>query len=84
MKRLGFVSRTLTSDTTGFTFTIQKAKVPLPQRLKEQLKMQVAYVKELHERDADEGFGTVEMPHALARKYPNAHKELRWQYLFPM
>jgi integron integrase len=58
--------------------------LPLPQRLKEQLKMQVAYVKELHERDVKEGFGTVEMPHALARKYPNADKELRWQYLFPM
>jgi hypothetical protein len=24
------------------------------------------------------------MSHSLARKYPNAHKELRWQYLFPM
>jgi integron integrase len=63
----------------------QKDRVlPLPQRLKEQLKMQVAYVKELHDRDVKDGFGTVEMPHALARKYPNAYKELRWQYLFPM
>jgi integron integrase len=58
--------------------------LPLPQRLKEQLKMQVAYVRELHERDVEKGFGTVEMPHALARKYPNAYKEFRWQYLFPM
>jgi integron integrase len=63
----------------------QKDRVlPLPQRLKEQLKMQAAYVKELHDRDVKDGFGTVEMPHALARKYPNAYKELRWQYLFPM
>ncbi|MEJ2469432.1 MAG: integron integrase, partial [Campylobacterales bacterium] len=63
----------------------QKDRVlPLPQRLKEQLKMQVAYVKELHDRDVKDCFGTVEMPHALARKYPNAYKELRWQYLFPM
>lgn len=58
--------------------------LPLPQRLKEQLKMQIAYVKELHERDVQEGFGMVEMPHALARKYPNSDKEFRWQYLFPM
>ncbi len=58
--------------------------LPLPQRLKEQLKMQIAYVKELHENDVKEGFGTVEMPHALASKYPNANRELRWQYLFPM
>ena len=58
--------------------------VPLPQRLKEQLKMQILHVKELHERDLSEGFGTVEMPYALQRKYPNAQKEFRWQYLFPM
>jgi site-specific recombinase XerC len=23
------------------------------------------------------------MPHALGRKYPNASRELRWQYVFP-
>lgn len=46
--------------------------------------MQILHVKELHERDLSEGFGTVEMPYALQRKYPNAQKEFRWQYLFPM
>jgi len=25
----------------------------------------------------------VHLPHALARKYPNAGKELAWQYIFP-
>ncbi|MBE9101658.1 tyrosine-type recombinase/integrase [filamentous cyanobacterium LEGE 07170] len=29
------------------------------------------------------GYGTVEMPYALARKYPNAHSEWKWQFVFP-
>ena len=29
------------------------------------------------------GYGTVELPYALARKYPNAHSEWKWQYVFP-
>jgi site-specific recombinase XerD len=28
-------------------------------------------------------FVSVELPFALARKYPNADKELAWQYVFP-
>ena len=34
------------------------------------------------ERDAAAGFGTVEMPYALARKYPNAPREWGWQFVF--
>ncbi|MBL3591462.1 MAG: tyrosine-type recombinase/integrase [gamma proteobacterium endosymbiont of Lamellibrachia anaximandri] len=30
-----------------------------------------------------EGFGETYLPSALKRKYPNAAKEWRWQYLFP-
>jgi len=26
----------------------------------------------------------VYLPHALERKYPHAHRETKWQYLFPM
>ncbi|MEW8071013.1 MAG: integron integrase [Candidatus Thiodiazotropha sp.] len=37
----------------------------------------------LHERDLQEGFGRVYLPHALARKYPNADREWKWQYIFP-
>jgi len=33
--------------------------------------------------DLKEGFGEVYLPGALSRKYPNAAKELKWQYLFP-
>ena len=37
----------------------------------------------MHERDCQAGYGAVFMPTSLARKYPNAAYELRWQYLFP-
>ncbi|MBM4055175.1 MAG: hypothetical protein FJ264_11025 [Planctomycetes bacterium] len=30
-----------------------------------------------------EGFGTVYLPFALAKKYPNAEREFAWQYVFP-
>lgn len=36
-----------------------------------------------HERDVARGLGRVEVPAALDRKYPNAPRELRWQWLFP-
>ena len=29
------------------------------------------------------GYGSVELPFALARKYPNADKEFTWQNVFP-
>jgi site-specific recombinase XerC len=33
--------------------------------------------------DLENGFGEVYLPEALGRKYQNAAKELRWQYVFP-
>ena len=30
-----------------------------------------------------QGFGTVYLPHALARKYKHANREWRWQYISP-
>jgi len=55
----------------------------LPASLVEPLKAQLMYVKHLHEQDLARGYGSVELPFALARKYPNADKELAWQYVFP-
>jgi integron integrase len=40
-------------------------------------------VKSQHDKDLSEGFGTVHMPYALSRKYPNANREWGWQYVFP-
>ncbi|MEJ2469232.1 MAG: tyrosine-type recombinase/integrase [Campylobacterales bacterium] len=58
--------------------------IPLPQKLKQRLKAQVQYVEELHRQDIDDGYGSVYLPHALERKFPNAQKETKWQFLFPM
>jgi integrase len=43
----------------------------------------VHWVGDRHRRDLQTGFGSVFMPAALARKYPSAERELRWQFLFP-
>ncbi len=58
--------------------------LPLPQSVKEELKIQVKKVKAIHQEDLKQGYGSVELPHRLARKYPNAPYETKWQYLFPM
>ena len=55
----------------------------LPGALKEALARQLAEVRLLHARDLACGHGRVYLPHALARKYPNAPAELAWQYVFP-
>ncbi len=55
----------------------------LPEAVKPPLQSHLAAVKKIHERDLVHGYGRVEMPYALARKYPNAAKEWGWQFLFP-
>jgi integron integrase len=47
------------------------------------LERQLLRVKKLHETDLDAGYGDVYLPEALARKYRNASKEYKWQYVFP-
>ena len=58
-------------------------KTVLPGSLRDALLRQVDEARVLHGRDVDAGFGAVSLPKALARKYPNAPKELAWQFLFP-
>jgi len=57
--------------------------VPLPDRLVDALKTQIRGVQTLHRRDLAAGHGEVLLPEALARKFPNAARELRWQFLYP-
>ena len=40
-------------------------------------------VKVIHEQDLAQGRGTVWLPYALDRKYPNANREWGWQWVFP-
>jgi integron integrase len=39
--------------------------------------------EELHEKDLKDGVGSVYLPFALSRKFPNAQYEFKWQYFFP-
>lgn len=55
----------------------------LPRALLERLKVQVEFVRALHQRDLRDGAGEVYMPDALTRKYRNGASELAWQYVFP-
>jgi integron integrase len=55
----------------------------LPGALVEPLRNAIAAAARLHEADVVAGHGRVFLPHALARKYPRAERELGWQYVFP-
>jgi integron integrase len=55
----------------------------LPKKLVEPLKRQLDMAKLLHQQDLATGYGSVELPNALTRKYPNAAKSWGWQYIFP-
>jgi integron integrase len=55
----------------------------LPDSLVAPLRIRVARLREIHEAAIASGFGGVELPHALRRKYPRAHLDFGWQYVFP-
>jgi integron integrase len=55
----------------------------LPSTLKLGLQEHLRKVRELHQKDLDEGYGEVPLPNALARKYPNGSKDWTWQWVFP-
>ena len=55
----------------------------LPRKLAAPLELHLQRVRALHEQDLLEGFGRANLPHALARKYPNAAADWGWQFVFP-
>ena len=55
----------------------------LPRKTIEPLKIQIEKIRMQHLQDLQDGYGTVYLPYALAKKYPNAEKDFGWQYLFP-
>jgi integron integrase len=57
--------------------------VPLPAMAADALVRHLDEVRRLHQRDLAAGYGRVMLPDALARKYPNAAAEWRWQFVFP-
>ena len=57
--------------------------VPLPEKLTEKLKDQIQKVKKFHKEELQKGYGRVTVPKGISNKFPNAGKEVAWQYLFP-
>jgi integron integrase len=55
----------------------------LPHSLIRDLANHIQQVAALHRADLKDGHGRVYLPYALKRKYPNADRELGWQYVFP-
>lgn len=55
----------------------------LPPSLEAPLRKQVQKARDLHQSDLREGFGSVYLPYALEKKYPNAGRAPGWQFVFP-
>ena len=55
----------------------------LPHGMKHDLARHLDFVRVQHRGDLANGAGWVELPMALARKYPNAGREWAWQWVFP-
>jgi integron integrase len=71
--------RLIVRDGKGFKDRITM----LPESLVDPLRIRVTRLREIHDAAAKAGFGGVELPHALHRKYPRAHLDFGWQYVFP-
>ncbi len=55
----------------------------LPESVKKPLQEHLRTVKQVHEKDLADGWGRVQLPMALDRKYPGAPTDWRWQWIFP-
>ncbi len=55
----------------------------LPKAVIAPLQEHLRHVKTVHDCDLTQGYGSVYLPYALERKYPNANREWIWQYVFP-
>ncbi len=58
-------------------------RMMLPDRVKTSLQTHLNRVQLIHQKDLKDGYGCVYLPNALEKKYPNACREWRWQYVFP-
>jgi integron integrase len=54
----------------------------LPESVKAAFQDHLSKAKAIQERDLADGWGRVQMPDALDRKYPNAPTDWRWQWVF--
>ena len=59
-------------------------RVTLAKELCETLKAQISLAQYYYQQDqCNPNYKGVWLPYALARKYPNASKDIQWHYLFP-
>ncbi|MDA3936663.1 MAG: integron integrase [Actinomycetota bacterium] len=76
-------------DFAGGEITVRNGKgakdrvTMLPESLHGPLSEHLVRTRATHKRDLADGWGRVEMPAALDRKYPNAPTDWRWQWVFP-
>ena len=57
--------------------------VPFPLVARAEMPAWLSRVKRIHDDDLADGFGSVYLPDAIARKFPGAEREWGWQYVFP-
>ena len=55
----------------------------LPDRLVDPLRHHMTRVREIHERDLQEGYGAVLLPDAMEAKAPKVARAWAWQWVFP-
>jgi integron integrase len=55
----------------------------LPRVVELELRAHLERTRRIHDKDVALGFGSVQLPTALDRKFPNAHHEWAWQWVFP-
>lgn len=58
-------------------------KVPLPKMIQQELRTHLIKVKNLHQKDLKNGFGSVYLPTAMGKKNYKMAKSWMWQYVFP-
>jgi integrase len=56
----------------------------MPRAVVKHLQEHLQRVRTIHQQDVADGYGRVELPHALARKYPKANQERCWQFVIPL
>jgi integron integrase len=57
--------------------------VPFPMVARAEMPSWLSRVRRIHRRDLADGFGSVYLPDAVAKKFPGAEREWGWQYVFP-
>ena len=55
----------------------------LPEAVIPVIKDHLQRTRLIHQRDLRQGYGSVHLPYALARKYPDAPRQWIWQFIFP-